>query len=307
MSLLEARGRVIIPPSLDEKTLLEYIRDADALVIRAMTRITRKLMEAGPRLKVIGRHGIGVDNIDVEAATDLGILVVNTPDAPTEPVAEHFVMLSLMLYKNFPFNKHILEDGNWKARMDAPGRELRGRKIGIVGFGRIGRRIAEICVLGFGCSIVYSDTIDGGDRAAALAARRVPLEQLLAESDIVSLNVPLLPETRHLISTRQIEMMKPSAFLINLCRGPVWDEHAVCEALKANRIAGAATDVFETEPAPPDHPLLQLDHFVATPHSSSATEEALERMSLVAEDIVAVLDGEEPRWAVNQVGARLAS
>jgi D-3-phosphoglycerate dehydrogenase len=265
-------------------------------------------MEAAPRLKVVGRHGIGVDNIDVEAATDLGIWVVNTPDAPTEPVAEHFLMVALMLSKYFAFTKRVMETGDWKLRMDRPGRELRGRTIGIVGFGRIGRRIAEICCLGFGCTILYSDTIDGGERAAALAARRVPLDQLLAESDIVSLNVPLVAATRHMISTREIELMKPTAFLINLCRGPVWDERAVCEALKSNRIAGAAADVFETEPAPPDHPLLQFENFVATPHSSSSTEEALERMSLVAEDILAVLDGQEPRWAVNHVGhARIAS
>ncbi len=302
LSLLEARGKVTIPAALDEASLLPLVRDADAIVTRALARITRRLMEAAPQLKVVGRHGIGVDNIDVEAATDLGVWVVNTPDAPTEPVAEHFLMVALMLSKNFAFTKRVLETGDWKSRMDKPGRELRGRTVGIVGFGRIGRRIAEICCLGFGCQILYSDTIDGGERAAALAARRVPFEQLLAESDIVSLNVPLIPETRHMMGAKQIAMMKKSAFLINLCRGPVWDEAAVADALKNSVIAGAAADVFETEPAPPNHPLLQLENFVATPHSSSSTQEALERMSLVAEDIVAVLDGEEPRWAVNQVG-----
>jgi D-3-phosphoglycerate dehydrogenase len=302
-SLLEARGNVIIPKAPDEATLLSLVKDVDAIVIRALTRITRRLMEAAPHLKVVGRHGIGVDNIDVDAATDLGVWVVNTPDAPTEPVAEHFLMVALMLQKNFAFNKHVLDTGNWSIRMNHPGHELRGRTVGIVGFGRIGRRIAEICCLGFGCQILYADTIDGGERAATLAARRVPLDQLLAESDIVSLNVPLIAETRHMISTREIHLMKPSAYLINLCRGPVWDEAAVYRALKDKRIAGAASDVFETEPAPADHPLLQFDNFVATPHSSSSTEEALERMSLVAEDVIAVLDGQEPRWAVNSVGA----
>jgi D-3-phosphoglycerate dehydrogenase len=306
-SLLEARGKVIIPKALDEATLLPLVRDADAIVTRAMARITRRLMEAAPQLKVVGRHGIGVDNIDVEAATDLGVWVVNTPDAPTEPVAEHFLMLALILQKHFGFTKHVLDTGDWSIRMDRPGRELRGRTVGIVGFGRIGRRIAEICCLGFGCQILYADTVDGGERAATLAARRVPLDQLLAESDIVSLNVPLIAETRHMIGKREIELMKPTAYLINLCRGPVWDEAAVYQALKAKCIAGAASDVFETEPAPADHPLLQLDNFVATPHSSSSTEEALERMSLVAEDVIAVLDGQEPRWAVNSVGcARIA-
>ncbi len=302
-SLLEARGNVIFPKALDEATLLPLVRDADAIVTRALARVTRKLMEAAPHLRVVGRHGIGVDNIDVEAATDLGIWVVNTPDAPTEPVAEHFLMLALMLQKHFEFTKHVLKTGDWSLRMNRPGQELRGRTVGIVGFGRIGRRIAEICCLGFGCPILYSDTVDGGERAATLAARRVPLEQLLQESDIVSLNVPLVVETRHMIGARELNMMKRTAYLINLCRGPVWEEGAVYEALKENRIAGAATDVFENEPAPSDHPLLQLENFVATPHSSSSTEEALERMSLVAEDVIAVLDGGEPRWAVNSLGA----
>lgn len=303
LSLLEACGRVTMPTALDEASLLPLVRDADAIVTRALARITRRLMENAPKLKVVGRHGIGVDNIDVEAATDLGIWVVNTPDAPTEPVAEHFLMVALMLSKHYAFTKRVLETGDWKSRMDRPGHELRGRTIGIVGFGRIGRRIAEICCLGFGCTILYSDTVDGGERAATLAARRVPFEQLLRESDIVSLNVPLIPETRHMMGFAQIAMMKPGAFLINLCRGPVWDEVAVAEALKSGTLAGAAADVFETEPAPPDHPLLKFDNFVATPHTSSSTGESLERMSLVAEDIVAVLDGQEPRWAVNRVGA----
>lgn len=299
--ILEAYGRVVRPPAITEEALLPLMGEMDAMVVRAQVRVTRRLMEAAPRLKVVGRHGIGVDNIDIQAATDLGIWIVNTPDAPTEPVAEHFVMMALMLAKKFWTSARVLRTGAWNTRMDHPGMELVGRTVGIAGFGRIGRRIAQICGSSFSCRILYSDVIACPELEASLGARRVSLDVLMAESDFVSLNVPLIPETRHLIGAREIALMKPTAYLLNLCRGPVWDENALLEALQAGRIAGAATDVFEEEPSSPDHPLLKLENFIATPHNASATEEALERMSLVAEDIVAVLEGRQPQWPVNHV------
>ncbi len=299
--ILENYGRVVRPPATTEEALLPFMAEADALVVRALVRVNRKLLEAAPRLKVVGRHGIGVDNIDVDAATDLGIWVVNTPDAPTEPVAQHFVMMALMLAKKIWGSQRVLRTGEWNTRMSFPGMELTGRTIGIAGFGRIGRRIAQICGPAFSAQILYSDVVACPELEASVGARRVSLEELLKESDFVSLNVPLIPQTHHMIGARQIAMMKPTAYLLNLCRGPVWDENAVLEALKSGRIAGAATDVFEEEPCSPDHPLLKLENFIATPHNSSATGEALERMSLVAEDIVAVLDGRQPQWPVNNV------
>ena len=301
LKILEARGRVVRPPSLEEEALLPLMGQADAVVLRALARITRRLMKAAPRLKVVGRHGIGVDNIDLEAATELGIRVVNTPDAPTEPVAEHFLMLALMLAKGYVRAGQALRRGAWQSRFDRPGIELVGRTVGLVGFGRTGRRTAEICSRGFRCRILYTDVVSCPELEADLGARRVPLEELLKESDFVSLHVPLMEATRHLIGAREIGMMKPTAFLLNLCRGPVWDESEVLDALRAGRIAGAATDVFEQEPASPQHPLLELENFIATPHTASATLEAMERMSLVAEDVVAVLDGREPRWPVNKI------
>ena len=305
LRILEARGRIVRPASLDDESLLGLLAGADAVVIRALGRITRRMIEAAPRLKVVGRHGIGVDNIDLEAAAEHGVWVVHTPEAPTEPVAEHFVMLALMLARRFPHNDRLLRRGEWQARFDRPGMELAGRTVGIAGFGRIGRRTAEICSRGFGCRILYTDVVACPELEAELRAERVPLERLLGESDFVSLNVPLLPATRRLIGAREIALMKPTAYLLNLCRGPVWDEGAVAAALREGRIAGAATDVFEQEPASPDHPLLALENFMATPHVASATADAMERMSLVAEDIVAVLDGRAPRWPANKpVGGR---
>ncbi len=305
LKILEARGRVVRPAALDEESLLLAVAGAEAVVVRALGRITRRIIEGAPLLKVVGRHGIGVDNIDVEAATEHGVWVVNTPDAPTESVAEHFVMLALMLARRCRRADRLLRSGAWLARFDEPGIELAGRTVGLVGFGRTGRRTAEICRRAFDCRILYSDVVACPELEAELGAERAPLERLLAESDFVSLHVPLMPSTRRLIGAREIALMKPTAYLLNLCRGPVWDESAVLAALRERRIAGAASDVFEQEPAPPDHPLLALENFLATPHMATATWEAMERMSLVAEDVVAVLDGREPRWPANKpVGGR---
>jgi D-3-phosphoglycerate dehydrogenase len=299
--ILEAAGRVVLPASPYEADLLPHLSEAAAIVVRALSRIDRRIIDAAPKLKVVGRHGIGVDNIDLDAATARGVWVVNTPDAPTEGVAEHFVMLALMLAKRFPYLSKTLRRGAWQQRFDRPGVELAGRTVGLVGFGRTGRRVAEICGRGFGCRILYQDVVSCPKLEGELGAQQVKLERLLHQSDFVSLHVPLLPETKHLIGAREIALMKPAAYLLNLCRGPVWDEYAVADALREGRIAGAATDVFEDEPVPPDHPLLGFENFIATPHTASSSLEGLERMSLVAEDISAVLAGKRPRFPVNRL------
>lgn len=300
VKILANRGQVVLAPSFEENALLPLLATADAVVVRALTRITRQVLEAAPRLKVVGRHGIGLDNVDLEAATERGVWVVNTPDAPTESVAEHFLMLALMLAKRFPLLHRLLRRGEWPSPSEPPGMELAGRTVGLVGFGRIGRRIGTACRQAFGCRILYTDVVACPALETELGAERMPLEPLLAQSDFVCLSVPLVESTRHLIGASEIGLMKPTAFLLNVCRGPVWDESALLAALREGRIAGAATDVFEQEPASPDHPLLALENFIATPHAATRTLEALERMSLVAEDVVAVLDGRTPRWPANQ-------
>ncbi len=300
VKILASRGRVILAPAYTEDALIPLLATADAVILRALARITRRVLEAAPRLKVIGRHGIGLDNVDLEAATERGVWVVNTPEAPTESVAEHFLMLALMLAKRFPHVHGLLRRGEWQSSFGRPGMELAGRTVGLVGFGRVGRRIGTICRRAFGCRIFYTDVVACPELEAELGAERMPLERLLAESDFVGLSVPLVQSTRHLIGAREIERMKPTAFLLNVCRGPVWDESALAAALREGRIAGAATDVFEQEPVSPDHPLLALENFIATPHTATMTLEALERMSLVAEDVVAVLDGRTPRWPANK-------
>jgi len=300
-SLLRQHGELIMAPALDETTLLSLVQDVDAIVIRANGKVTRTLMEAAPQLKVIGRHGVGLETIDVPAATERGIWVVNTPEANSESVAEHFVGLALMLSKRMLEADQALRAGQWKVRNEYIGRELFGKTLGVAGFGRIGRTTARICHHGFGMPVIYYDVVAAGPGVEAeTQAKRVSMETLLRTADYVSLNLPLTPETRHFIGREQIRMMKPSAYLLNLGRGPLWDEKAVLEALEQQRIAGAGTDVFEEEPTGQDNPLFRQRRFVCTPHMAAHTDEAMRRMSLVAEDVLAVLQGKEPRWAANR-------
>jgi D-3-phosphoglycerate dehydrogenase len=300
-SLLRQHGEVITAPALDEPTLVSVVREVDAIVIRANGRVTRAVMEAAPRLKVVGRHGVGLENVDVAAATERGVWVVNTPEANSESVAEHFVVLALALSKRFLESDQDLRAGKWNVRYEHIGRELYGKVLGIVGFGRIGRTTARICHQGFGMPVLYYDVVAAPpDLERETKAKRVSLEELLRTADYVSLNLPLTPETRHIIGREEIRLMKPTAYLLNLGRGPLWDEKAMLEALEQKWIAGVGTDVFEEEPTAKDNPLFRFRSFVCTPHMAAHTEEAMRRMSLVAEDIVAVLQGQEPRWPANR-------
>lgn len=300
IDLLKETAEVILARGVDEDTLVEEVRDVQGIVVRARGSISRRVMENAPQLKVVGRHGVGVDNVDVDAATSLGIWVVNTPLATVEPVAEHAIGLMLGLSKVIVRTDRLMRQGKWREQTDFRGRELKGRTLGIVGAGRIGARVAEIACLGFNMEILYTDLLPN-PRVDELGGRRCPLDELLRESDYVTLHVPLLPETQHLIGERELKLMKPTAYLLNLARGKVVDEVALIAALQSDQIAGAGLDVYETEPLPPDSPLTQMENVVITPHMSSSTEEALLAMAMVTKDIVAVLNGQPPQFAVNRV------
>jgi len=301
MRVLQEAGHVRLAADTDEATILREVGDIDGLVIRSRGRITRAVLAAAPRLKVVGRHGVGVDNVDVAAATEYGIQVVNTPQAVVEAVAEHTIGLMLAASKKIvTFHEH-LRQGDFHVRYCVTGRELRGRTLGIIGMGNIGRRVAQICRLAFDMPILYSDVRRAADVEEALGARPTSLDELLAASDYVTVHVPLLPETRHLIGAREFSLMRRDAFFFNLARGEVVDEQALYEALRDGRIAGAGIDVFEQEPTPADSPLLKLDNIVFTPHAATTTEESLRDMSLVALDVVRVLRGEPPVYPVNRL------
>lgn len=301
IDVLQAAGEVRLAPATDEETIIAEIGDVDGVVIRGNGRMTRRILEHAPRLKVVGRHGVGVDNVDLEACTEFGVQVVNTPEATVEPVAEHAVALMLALSKLIIPCDQMVRTGRFRERLGVQGVEMLGKTLGVVGFGRIGRRVAQICGRGIGMRILYTDVYAAPDVEAELGARRVPLEELLREADYVTLHVPLLPETHRLMGEEQFALMKPTAYFVNTSRGPVVDEAALHRALSEKRIAGAGIDVFEVEPCPADHPLLGLDNVIVTPHVASSTAEALVKMSLVAEDVVAVAQGRPPRFPVNHL------
>jgi D-3-phosphoglycerate dehydrogenase len=299
-AILSEKAEILFATSLEESSLIKEAKEVDGIIVRANGKASRKMMESAPKLKVIGRHGVGMENIDLEAATEKGIWVVNTPDANDISVAEHFFGLALILSKMLKKADIALREGRFEVRYQYIGKELHGKTLGILGFGRIGRAVGRIGHKGFDMKVLYYDAVRYEEMEKEIKAEKVGLEELLTRSDYISINLPMLPATKDLLKTREFELMKPSAYIINLARGPIWDERDLYAVLKEGKIAGAGSDVYEVEPAAKDHPLFQLENFVGTPHMAAHTHEALRRMSLVAEDIVRVLDGKAPLHPVNQ-------
>jgi D-3-phosphoglycerate dehydrogenase len=296
--LLEEKCDLIYAASHDEQELIAQAADVDAIVIRANGSVTKAIIESSSKLKVIGRHGVGLDAVDLEAAKKNGVKVVYTPMANKESVAEHFVALALILAKKMRLADIALRDCRWQARYELIGVELYGKTLGVLGFGRIGQQTARICEHGFNMNILYYDRLDYAEVEGELNAKRVDEKTLFSGADFISINMPLLPDTRHFVNAQLLNLMKPSAFLINMARGPIWKEADLVSALKDKRIAGAGSDVYEIEPITSDNPLLKLDNFVGTPHMSAHTEEGMIRMSMVAKDVLAVLEGREPEFPV---------
>lgn len=284
--------------------LLKRVSGADALLSLLTDKIDAEVMDAaGPSLKIIANYAVGFDNIDLAAAKERNIVVTNTPsDDVNRSVAEHAFALLLALAHRIPESDQYARAGRYKgwSPNNLIGTDVEGKTLGIVGLGRIGLSLAKKAVHGFGMKCVYSDMKRNAEFENEFGARQLPLEKLLPVADFVSLHVPLLPSTRHLISTEEFALMKKTAFLINTARGPVVDEKALLRALRTNRIAGAALDVFECEPAidcdlTDKLELKQFSNVILTPHTASATIEARQAMSRVAAyNIVAVLTGKEP-------------
>jgi D-3-phosphoglycerate dehydrogenase len=298
IDLLAEKAELIIANNLEENSVIEQARDVDAIVIRANGAVTARIMDSAPKLKVVGRHGVGVDAIDLKAAKQRGIVVCNTPDANLESVAEQAVGFMITLSKQILRADQALRQGRWNVRYEYIGQEMDRRTLGLVGMGRIGARVAEICHFGFRMRIIYHDVIAYPDLEERLSAKKLPLGEVLKKADYISLHVPLLPATKGLIGAEQLAMMKKGAFLINTSRGAIVDEAALIKALRSGHLGGAGLDVFDTEPTPADNPLLQFDNVVLTPHMAAHTDDALKAMSMVAEDIIRVLEGKEPLYRV---------
>lgn len=264
--------------------------------ILGVDEVNAQALARADSLKVISRFGVGVDSVDLEAATQRGIVVTNTPGANTVAVAELTLGLILALARHIPRQDRAVKGGDWRV---ISGMELYGQTLGIVGMGRIGRETAARAAA-FGMQIVYYDPYPPSpETLGTLRAESVTLDRLLRESDVVSLHLPLTPQTHHLLDAAALARMKPSALLINTARGGLVDETALYEALKAGKLAGAACDAFALEPSI-GNPLLELDQFIATPHSGSATQQTTLRMGMMAaENLLAVLRGERPESVVN--------
>ena len=291
LELLEEAGvEVHYEPEIGPEELLAVVGQYDALLVRGRTKVTRPIIRASKgRLKAICRVGVGLDNIDLEAAREAGVEVLNTPEALTEAVAELTVGLMLALARRIPYADGQLKEGRW-AKRELMGFELKGKTLGIIGFGRIGQRVAEIChALGMKI-LAFRRTRPPGieEVLARTGAKMVPLEELIGSSDIITLHVPLTPQTRHMIGEREISMMKDGAILINTSRGGVVDEEALYRALVSGKLAGAALDVFEEEPPRGiSLELAKLPNVVATPHIGAQTVEAQGTASkLAAEKLI---------------------
>ena len=285
----------------EEDTIVEAVRDVDGIIIRAHGAVTARVMAAGPRLTVVSRHGVGFDNVDMAAATERGIYAANTPGVNADSVAEHAVGMMISLSKHLLPADQAVRRGNWEARSKYIGQELRGKTLGVVGFGHIGQRLAGICRNGFGMEILYYDVQAYAELERDLAARKLELRELLRQADYVSVHVPLMPQTRGLIGPGEFAVMKPSAYFLNLSRGPVVDEEALIDCLRQGSIRGAGIDVFVEEPTPADNPLLSLENVVLTPHLAGMSAEAMLRMAMTAAgNLLSVWDGKPPSGWVNR-------
>ena len=295
--LRQATGSVDVRTKLPESELVEAIKEYDALVVRSETKVTERVLEAGRRLKVVGRAGVGVDNIDVTAATRLGVLVVNAPRGNIIAAAEHAIGLLLALARNIPQADAAVKRGEWQ-RSRYVGTEIRAKTLGVVGLGNIGSEVAKRAQ-GLEMEVIAYDPVVPRERAEQFNVELVSLEDLFQRADFVSVHAPLVEGTRNLIDARVLALARPGARLVNAARGGIVDEAAVYAALVEGRLAGAAFDVFAQEPLG-ESPLLQLPNFIATPHIAASTLEAQTSVAAdVAEEVLAVLRGELPRYAVN--------
>jgi len=257
---------------ITESELLSVIGGYEALIVRSRTHVTAEVLEAGARLKVVGRAGVGVDNIDVGTARQHGVVVLNAPGGNVISAAEFAFALMLALVRKIPQADASLRAGRWE-RNRFRGAELHGKTLGLIGAGRIGSEVAKRA-RAFGMQVVVHDPYLSPERAGEMGVELIALAALLQSADVVSIHTPLTDETRGLIGSDQLRLMKPTAYLINAARGGVVDEVALATALEEKKLAGAALDVFEEEPVSADHPLLKLDNVVAVAHLGAATQEA---------------------------------
>ena len=292
-------AELVVAPDGDEETLASLAKDVDG-ILTCFAKVTEKVVRAAESCIAIGRYGVGVDNIAVDAATELGIVVTYVPDYCVDEVSDHVIAMLLAWNRRIVLFDRATKTKGWGTEgLGMRIMRLRGKKLGVVGFGRIGRAVGQKGKA-FGMEVLAYDPFLGSEAIAAAGARRVELDDLLAESDFVSLHTPLIPETRNMIGGRQLSMMQPDAFVINCARGGLIDEDALYDALTSGEIAGVGVDVIENLDPPLDHRLLQLENVIVTPHTAFFSQEAvLELEERAAAEVASVFDGRIPDNVVN--------
>ena len=297
---LSQLGEVWASPDTSEETLAAQVREADIFVVR-LAKITAKVIENARKLRVIVRPAVGVDNVDVAAATTAGIPIVYSPGSNSDSTAEHTFALILALAKGIPVGNSAAKEGRWAARgeLTSQNRELAGATLGVIGLGPVGRRVAKLGAA-FGMRVLAHSQAAQRDEAEETGAQLTDLETLFAQSDYVTIHAALTDRTRGLIGAEALAKMKPSAFLVNTARGPIIDETAVLEALNGGRLAGAALDVFSVEPPDPQHPLLLHPRVLVSPHVAGMSRDSTQRMyDFALEDMDRFLRGEPPIRILN--------
>jgi len=301
IELLSQEVEVLTPFKASREEIIEMLPDVQAIILCAGMKMDAEAIDAAALLEVLGRHGAGMDIVDVPAATARGIPVVFTPLGPTESTAEHAFLLMMAVARKLTFLDRSVREGNFHVRDHVVGAELQGKKAGVVGFGNIGRRFAEMCRDAFQMEIhAYDPFIDAEKITDWGAIAEKSVVEMAGKVDFLSLHIPATPDTHHIVDAAVLDALGPNGYLINCARGPVTDEQALVQALKDDRLAGAALDVYDPEPPKGDNPLFAMDNVVLTPHLASFTDEGRRRMGLmVAEDVMKVLRGEKPLYLAN--------
>lgn len=295
LAWLKERARVV-EAAPDSSEFNAALPDAVGMVVRTYTKVNAALLARCPKLTVVGRGGVGIENIDVMACRARGVEVVYTPDANTLAVGDFVIGFALQLLRPWAiFKERAYEPKEFKHLRDTlRGVQLNELTIGILGMGRVGRRVGKIAANGFDMCVIYNDLLDVQAKLT-FPATAVDKPTLFREGDIVTLHVDMRPGNEHLVSTPLLSLMKPTAILINTCRGEVLDDNALAVALRAQKIAGAAIDVFDPEPPKADYPLLGINNVLLTPHMAARTHSAVENMSWVVRDVMEVLSGRPPK------------
>ncbi|MBP1740471.1 MAG: NAD-binding D-isomer specific 2-hydroxyacid dehydrogenase [Deltaproteobacteria bacterium] len=301
IKLLQGKAQIIVSPDASDATVGRLLEEADGLILRTATRVTKEMLQKARRLKVISRTGGGLNNVDVEAATDHRVVVCGVKGPQDRYVAEHAVLMMGNLSKHFPYLDAQTRKGNFKSRFEYRPIGLAGKRVGLIGVGRIGRIVADMCVKAFGMEVwAYDPYVQADSLKDKTIVLRPDMSEVIKTADFLSLHVPLTEETRGLMGREQLAMMKPTAFLINTSRGEIVQESALVDALSRSALAGAGLDVYEKEPPDAQNPLFRFENVILTPHTAALTKDGVIKLAEgAADNALRVLAGLKPSYSPN--------